>query len=502
MQESEFDIVVVGGGSAGCAIAGRLAGQSALRVGLIEAGPDYGAFDSGRWPPELLDPRRRPHSHDWGYAESRARVIGGCSAHNQCAAIWAVPEDFDRWAALGNPGWSYAEIRRLIDEIECDRVAGPEPYRGHEGRVPTRPYPPEEISAWHQAFLEASTHAGLPRIDDLSAPEPAIGVTTFHANVERGVRWNSAFAFLDPVRASPNLTVMAETMADRLILHNGRAEELVCSVKGESRHVRADHFILAGGTYGSPPILLRSGVGPADHLREIGIPLELELRGVGENLHDHPGMSIAFDARPEMTSAMDRDRLLGKFYQSQMNARGRSRHCDSGFDLHLISYENLTRGGKHVLKLTAYNMAPLSRGRVRLTGRDPALAPGIEPGYLTDREGRDLAVLLDAFGQLRMIGAAEPIARLAEESRPGKNVADRAGLEDYIRKTVEGYSHPAGTCKMGPESDTASVTGTDGRVHGIANVYMADASIIPQLPRANINLLCFLIGWKIAGQFL
>src|SRR5919199_1701847 len=137
-MEDEFDVVVAGAGSAGCALAGRLV-HANLNVCLVEAGPDYGPLAEDRWPQELLDPRRNSKTHDWGYEESRAKVIGGCSTHNQCAALWPLPEDFDRWAALGNPGWSYAEIAPLIDQIENDGAAPLEPYHGHHGAIPTRP---------------------------------------------------------------------------------------------------------------------------------------------------------------------------------------------------------------------------------------------------------------------------------------------------------------------------------------------------------------------------
>ncbi len=503
MANLNFDIVVIGGGSAGGALVGRLAQERSLRICLVEAGPDYGAFENGRWPQELLDPRRRPHSHEWDYAEPRAKVIGGCSAHNQCAAIWPVPEDFDQWAALGNPGWSYADLRSLIDQIERDLSPVEEPYRGHHGIVPTAPFADDALSTWHRTFLDACLAAGLPRVHDLSAPEPAIGVTPFHANIYHAVRWNTAFAFLDPVRGNPNLTILAETLADRLVVQKGRAAELICHSRGEPLRLRASRFVLTSGTFGSPATLLRSGIGPAQHLRELGIPVQIDLPGVGQNLHDHPGTKIALKPSEQMERAMEEDLKHQRFYQSQMNARARSEHSAVPFDLHLISYENVSQSGQRTLQLMAYNMAPRSRGFVRLQKADPQVAPQIDFKFLSDPDGHDLAVLTDALELLRRIAQTNPlVAMIARERKPGSEIRQPDARQDYIRRNVDGYSHPVGTCKMAPSSDPGTVVDAVGHIYGAENIFVADASIIPQIPRANINLLCFLIGWRLADQIL
>src|SRR5579864_6426948 len=204
-----FDVVVVGGGSAGCALASRLCMTSALSVCLVEAGPDYGPASERRWPADLLDPRFIPISPDWNYheyradgssfLELRARVLGGCSTHNVCFTLWGPPEDYDAWAAQGNRGWSYRDVAPLIDEIE--RADPPAPYHGRNGLLPTRVYADTELSAWHQRFLQAAGDLGFSRLADLSAPAPVEGIAPGQVNVVDGARWNAAFAFLDPVRA-------------------------------------------------------------------------------------------------------------------------------------------------------------------------------------------------------------------------------------------------------------------------------------------------------------
>jgi choline dehydrogenase len=289
---SEFDVVVVGGGSAGCAVAGRLCATTDFRVCLVEAGPDYGPISEGYWPNELLDARIQPTTHDWGYAEERddgstaaeprAKVIGGCSTHNECPAVWGVPQDYDRWAARGNPGWAYADLRPLIDHVEqCGQADAP--YRGHRGSLPTRIYADEELSAWQLAFLQAADAATFPRLPDLSAPDPPQGVAPIHANVLDHTRWNAALAFLDPVRELPTLSVFDLTTADRLLFDQENATELICRGGPGEIDLAARVFILAAGTYGSPPILLRSGIGPGDHLTEMGISVVNEAPGVGES---------------------------------------------------------------------------------------------------------------------------------------------------------------------------------------------------------------------------
>lgn len=508
MADEEFDVVVVGGGSAGCAVAGRLCATTDLRVCLVEAGPDYGPVSEGYWPNELLDATVRPVTHDWGYAEERddgstvaeprAKVIGGCSAHNQCAALWGMPEDYDRWAAAGNPGWAYADLRARIDQVE--QCTQPEsPHRGLRGALPTRPYGDAELSAWPLAFLQAAEGAGFPRLADLSAPEPAQGVGPFHANILDHTRWNAAFAFLDPVRDLPNLTVYDQTIADRLVIDQETATGLLCRSGAGEMEVAAKVFILAAGTYGSPAVLMRSGIGPDAHLSEAGIFGMIDVPGVGENLHDHPGVAVRFGPAPAARRALSEDHRRGVLFQSQVILRARSARCTGGFDLHLVPYLDQTQAGEWEFMMLAFNMMPRSRGRVRLRGEDPELPPIIERRLLTDADDGDLAVLVDGVTVIRQLAAAAPLGSLiAVEVDPGPRVQHLADLQVFIRSTVDGYSHAVGTCKMGPAADSMAVVDSTGRVHATSNIYVADASVIPEIPRANTNLTCMLIGMKVA----
>jgi choline dehydrogenase len=509
MEYPGFDVVVIGAGSAGCVLAGQLCQKTNFRVCLVEAGPDYGAMSSGRWPPELLDPRQIPTTHDWGYVEerpdgrimeeARAKVIGGCSAHNQCAAIWGVPDDYDHWESLGNPDWGYAAIKPFIDRIEKAATASAMDYRGHDGTFPTKPYSDVELAFWQRRFLEAALAIGFPRLVDLSSPLPEEGVAPVHANVKDSVRWNTAFAFLDPIRGHPNLTILSKTLADRLIVERGTATTLVAHSDDGVFEIPGRHFVLCAGTYGSPAILMRSGIGPADHLEALDIAVQLNLAGVGRNLHDHPGISIQYEPGLEAQQALVNDLARGQLYAGQVMLRTRSTLCKEGFDLHVFAFQPRTDSGKWNFEIFAFHLAPLSRGRVLLRGKYAHQPPRINLGLLSDSEQRDLAVLTEGFHFIRRLAQFAPlVAVIRDEAEPWKSLNDEREVHAYIQAHVTSYAHPVGTCKMGPSSDPSSVVDSSGLVHGTSNIFVADASIMPQIVRANTNLTCLLIGFRMA----
>lgn len=508
----DFDLVVVGGGSAGCVVAGHLSQRTKERICLLEAGHDYGPRINGQWPQELLDPRRKPETHDWGYLEerlgglfvpeSRARVMGGCSSHNQCGAVWGHPDDYDGWEELGNLGWGYSKIRPLIDELEDS--AGSGRFRGHGGAVPTRPYGLEKLSNWQRLFLETALKRGFRKLDDLSNPEPLEGVMPFHANVKDSTRWNASFAFLDHVRGRDNLLIMDDTLAERLVVRNGRATDLVC-VDGTSRNkfeLHAERFVLSAGAYGSPTILMRSGIGPSEHLRDHDIPVQIDLSGVGKNLHDHPGISMVFQPTPKIREQLESELAERRHYQSQTLLRAKSSQAADGFDLNILPYQGLTEGGRWSFELLAFNMTPLSRGEVLLKGKDPQLPPRIDFRFLTDGKGHDLSVLRDGLRICRRLAETRPLSDAIErEFEPGPESRDD-DLNNFLRANVTSFSHPVGTCRMGPRSDPYAVVGVNGLVRGTSNIFVGDASIMPVIPRAPINLTCMLIGLKVANGLL
>src|SRR5215216_5518086 len=294
------DTVVIGGGTAGAAVAARLAQGTSQTVLLIESGPDYGAFAEQRWPAQLLDARSLPGAHDWGYTNNastgrpghpleRARVIGGCSSHNGCAAIWGSRADYDHWAALGNAGWSADELLpffKLANEaLRVKRISA------------------SEITPWQQACLETAPKIGIPNVADLNDLDEDIGMSTSPVNILDGVRWNTAFAYLDPLRGNQQLTILGHMQADRFVLDGNRVSALEAIGPQGPITVIADRFIVCAGTYGSPAILLRSGIGPESELRALGIETKLDMP-VGKNLHDHPAVYLKYSGTPELVAAM------------------------------------------------------------------------------------------------------------------------------------------------------------------------------------------------------
>ncbi len=491
------DVVVVGGGTAGSAVAGLLAELTDKRVVLLEAGPDYGAREDGRWPKDLLDAAEMPmFSHDWGYTGdvrgrtvlfNRARVIGGCSSHNAAAVVHGHRSDYDGWAAAGNPGWETDALQPLFESawkrLRVQRVGL------------------DELTPFQQACMEALAADGIPTVDDFNALDDRIGVAPFPINIDDGLRINSAFAYVDPVRSKGNLTVVGDAPVERLLLDGNRVEGVVARVGGEEVELRAPRVVLSSGAYGSPAILLRSGVGPAEHLGAVGVELAHELPGVGENLHDQPSVEVDYSGSPELLD--DMLRFAGERWRpdEQVIAKLPSSECDEGFDLHIYPIGGRTWEDKSRWRWTlgVAVLTPLSRGHLRLTGPTGDDKLEIDHGYLTDPGGSDLRRLVEGVERARAVAARAPLDRLlGEELFPGPDVRDTDELTETIAAAAVHYYHPCGSCKMGPAEDAAAVVGADGAVHGLEGVHVADASIMPWTMSGNTNMPTTVIGEKIA----
>lgn len=486
-----FDVLILGGGTAGCVLAARLSADADRAVCLVEAGPDYGPFDAGGWPSDLVDPRSPTDSHDWHPGGelwlSRARVIGGCSAHNAAFVTRGDPRDYDEWAATG---WDFDSI---------------EPYlRRAADMISTRQLAEEEIGPWARAVLDAAPAAGIPVLEDFNDPTEPEAASLVPVNVARSARWNTAFAYLDQARERPNLTVLAGSEADRVLMDGSRVRGAVVLDGGEAIDLGADRVIVAAGAYGSPAILMRSGVGPAADLAGLGIPVVADRRGVGSNLRDHCGVNIVFRAAPGLVASLEEQDRGGRMVGSGTLVRARSEACAEGtWDLHLVTWsardsQGLT-GGPWRVQLSPYTMKPASEGSVRLRSRDPVDPPEVALGFLSDPAGADLRVVVDGAELVRRFADTAQLAALVEvESVPGPEVRSRRQLEAYVRESVRGYFHGVGTCAMGPESDPAAVVDGAGRVHGVEALHVCDASIMPTIPRANTNLTTIAIAERIA----
>lgn len=483
------DTVVVGGGTAGAALAGTLAERSAGTLLVLEAGPDYGPFDRSAWPADLLDSRALPASHQWGFdsgstygvrrlAFERARVIGGCSSHNGCAAIVGSRLDYDAWEAAGCSGWGTDRLLPLF-------AAALE-------RLRVRQYDDEETTPFQRACLEAAPAIGVPRVRDLNDWDEDLGMALFPINVVDGVRWNAGFAYLDPVREQPHVTVAGDALVSHIVLDGDRATAVECVRHGRSEVVECGRVVLAGGAFGSPVILQRSGVGDPARLRGLGIEPLHDLPGVGQNLHDHPAVTVHFAGGKRAVGAMEAFAATRWMPEEQSIAKLQSSLCSEGFDLHTYPVGGPTPEGGWKWELPVACMTPLSRGEVHITGADPEALPVVDHRFASDPEGRDRAVLADGIRLMRELAATEPLRAFV-----GAEI-DAGPPEALIDGRVAHYFHPVGSCKMGVASDAAAVVDPSGRIHGLENAYVADCSICPTIPRANTNVPAAVIGLRIA----
>jgi choline dehydrogenase len=429
-----YDVLVLGGGTAGCVLAGRLSAEPDRRVCLVEAGPDYGPYDGGRWPSDLLDGRALAFSHSWATeagdrSELRARVLGGCSAHNACAVIEGTPADYDEWG----PGWTHAELRPYLDRARAQLRA--------------RSWREDELSPWHAAVRRAA----------------GPGAIAHEANAVGVVRWNAAFAYVDPVRDRTNVTILPDTLVDRIDPEPGVAY----TSRGA---LEAATLVLTAGAYGTPAILLRSNIGP-------GLAHDLP---VGEGLADHVGVGVAWEPTAELQEAMSRHAERHPVFMAQVTVRL------SGGDVFLFPAVDPGTAGWEV-SAAAFAMKPFSRGRVSLLSPDPEAPLHVEHGFLSD--SRDAPMVVEGVEALRSIVVQEPVARFAgRELRPGPEVP----AAEHVQATARGFFHPTGTCAMG------RVTDSHGRVLGLEQVVCADASIMPTIPRANTNLTVAAVAERIA----
>jgi choline dehydrogenase len=481
----EAGTIVIGAGSGGAALAGTLAAHGTDSVLVLEAGPDYGSLAQGRWPDDVLSAKAIPLSHDWGLTTTsgldlpRARMVGGCSSHNGCTASLGAREDYDAWAEA-NPGWEAATVEPLLGWV-------------HESfRV--RRYRMDELTTAQKAFVGAGVRAGLPFADDLDDLAASVGIGPMPVNIVGTVRWNAAFAFLDPVRDADRLTMAGRSTVRRILFEQDRAVGVeVSQASGPVRRVHAERVVIAAGAYHSPALLQRSGVGPAGELRALGISPVADLPGVGRHLLDHACVQLDFHGKQGLLTELAR---IPWNPDEQTVGRARSSRCDAGpYDIHVFMVAGANSGHPGLPPISLYGgaMRAKSEGRVVLRGADPDLAPVIDHRYGTDPGGHDRAVLAESLDLLKAMTADPELAALL--GAPAYR--DRDPLTG-----IASYCHPAGTCKMGPGSDATAVVDATGAVHGIEDLYVADASIMPSITRGNINLPTAMIGARIAAGIL
>ncbi|MEA2683503.1 MAG: choline dehydrogenase [Chloroflexota bacterium] len=482
---TEFDIIVVGSGSGGGVVASRLSEDPGLRILLLEAGPDPGLAP----PDDILHPRLGSgvEAFDWDYLDPtiglglpRGRILGGSSAVNATIAMRGQPQDYDQWAAMGATGWGWDDCLPYFRRLETDADFGDREYHGNSGPIHVERAP---LMAGEQLYVAACEELGHSRVADHNEPG-AIGVGPIPRNMKDGVRQSVLVTYLAVARGRENLVIRADALVDRLALEG---ERVVGVHLGGGEEIRARHVVLAAGAYNSPALLLRSGIGGRDELAAVGIECRHDLPGVGRNLMDHPVtlVTLLTDYAPDPSVLR---------FPVALKMRAGGGELD---DLKLSYYPG-----------DAFNMPGLTgifievndsrtRGTVTLRSADPAEAPDIQHGFLSDPHD----VRLMQVGVRHAAEIAEVMSRSAQCELllpdPATVADDDLLREHCLQFHGTGY-HPAGTCRMGSAGDPEAVVGPGLEVHGLGGLHVADASVMPTLPRCNINLPTMMIGERAA----
>ncbi|HEB3530109.1 TPA: GMC family oxidoreductase N-terminal domain-containing protein [Burkholderia cenocepacia] len=498
-DKRSIDVLIVGGGSAGAVMAARLSEKVSRNVLLLEAGHNYAAWDY----PHVIassDIVGGDARYEWGYRTQtgyidhpigalRGKVLGGSSAINGAVAIRPRSQDLKNWNL---PGWSYADLLPSFKRLES-RDSGSVALHGHAGPLPVRQLTREDITPMQRAFVDATAANGYRVVDDFDGPD-ANGVGPYSMNIVNGVRVNTGIAYLtNDVRARSNLQIRGDALVDRVLFDRDRA----IGVKlASGEEIQANEVILSAGTYGSAAILLRSGIGPGADLRALSIH-EVANLPVGQRLKDHPFYYNAYAARPDKIG--DQSPVIGAFLWTH-SASARNGDLDLHVTAtHLFPHDQSPTKVGFVLAVALTR--PLSVGSLKLASRKPSDAPVIDLNFLADEQDR--VRLLDGIRLARRIGRTAPLSDLIHaELNPGPGAATDEQILASVRSTLDTYHHPTSTAPMGVSGDPHAVVDLDGRVHGIHNLRVIDASIFPDAISVATNITTIAAAEHIAHRYI
>ena len=528
-MSDSFDYIVIGSGSAGSLMANRLSADPANRVALIEAGPS-----DKKWPVNLKTAMPvgniflLPHEkYNWKQALTgnaavnnrtinfpRGKLFGGCSAINGGVYIRGQKADYDAWAKAGNDGWAYDDVLPAFKAVE--NYAGPDtPWHGKGGELDVQK--PKSWNPVSAAIVDAAEQAGHRRNDDF-AGDRQDGFGRYDLNQRNGTRLSSARAFLHPALKRANLTVLDETMVRRILFDRGRAVGLEIEKDGARSTIAARReIILCAGATNSPQLLMLSGIGPQDHLRDMGIDIVHHLPGVGAHLQDHPTVHVAMEnpsAESYAVSAKVLPRILASPFKYLAKRKGMLASnvaeaggflCTDGTgrpDIQITFLAGLKLDARSVPRRHGYMgliqlLRPKSTGSVRLASNRPEDKPVIDPNFFADPY--DMQTLIAGFRECRRIFAQPALAAMTgAEIEPGAQCQSDSEIDNALRKIVNTAYHPTGTCKMGPDSDPMAVVDSRLRVRGVSGLRVVDASVMPDIISGNTSAPTMMMAQRAA----